>query len=123
MGWIPTKARMAHIVYESNDKASKTFDIVLLIVILLSVAVVILDSGELINKRFGGLFYALEWFFTILFTLEYFFRIWLSNDKKGCPKSLSGNKLDSPCTSYLLKTNRLMERGEDSSAFSGLNTK
>ncbi|WP_114748418.1 ion transporter [Pleomorphovibrio marinus] len=83
MGWIPNKARMANIVFESNDRASKNFDIVLLIVILLSVAVVILDSVEQINEQYGTLLYVLEWLFTLLFTLEYFFRIWLSNDKKG----------------------------------------
>lgn len=80
---FPSKKRLAHIVYESDDKASKNFDLVLLILILISVTVVILDSVEEIHADYGGILYGLEWFFTLVFTVEYFFRIWLSNDKPG----------------------------------------
>ncbi|MEX0883923.1 MAG: ion transporter [Cyclobacteriaceae bacterium] len=83
MGYLPTKKRLAHIVYEWDDKASKTFDLVLLVLILLSVLVVILDSVQSIHKAYGNALYWLEWFFTIAFTLEYFLRIWLSNKKLG----------------------------------------
>ncbi|MEX2512526.1 MAG: ion transporter [Cyclobacteriaceae bacterium] len=83
MGYLPSKKRLAHIVYEWDDKASKTFDLVLLILILLSVIVVILDSVQAIHIAYGKALYWLEWFFTLVFTIEYFLRIWLSNKKWG----------------------------------------
>lgn len=83
MNPFPSKKRLAHIVYESDDRASKNFDLVLLILILLSVSVVVLDSVEEIHRDYGTFLYGLEWFFTLVFTFEYFLRIWLSNDKRG----------------------------------------
>lgn len=80
---LPSKKRLAHIVFESDDKASKGFDILLLVLILLSVLVVILDSVAEIHSRFGSFLYAAEWFFTLVFTAEYFLRIWLSTRKAG----------------------------------------
>ncbi len=83
MNPFPSKKRLAHIIYESDDRASKNFDLVLLILILLSVSVVVLDSVEEIHRDYGTFLYGLEWFFTLVFTFEYLLRIWLSNDKPG----------------------------------------
>ncbi|MDN3689561.1 ion transporter [Cyclobacterium jeungdonense] len=83
MNLFPSKKRLAHIIYESDDRASKNFDLVLLILIFMSVTVVILDSVEEIHRDYGRFLYGLEWFFTLVFTVEYFLRIWLSNDKPG----------------------------------------
>ena len=38
--------------------------------------VVLIDSVDYYNEKHGGILYLLEWFFTILFTLEYFLRIY-----------------------------------------------
>lgn len=73
-----TKERLAHIVFESQDRAGKTFDLVLLVMILGSILVAILDSVASIRGEYGDMFLALEWFFTILFTIEFLLRIWLS---------------------------------------------
>jgi len=83
MSLFPSKSRLAHIVFEHDDKASRTFDVVLLILIFASVGVVILDSVKELNKNYDNWFYFLEWFFTILFTIEYALRIWLSKKKSG----------------------------------------
>lgn len=80
---LPTKARLAHIVFESDDWASKTFDLVLLVLIFLSVAVAILDSVHQIHLEYGNILYLMEWTFTVLFSLEYGLRIWLSRKPKG----------------------------------------
>lgn len=80
---FPSKERLAHIVYESDDRVSKNFDLALLLLILMSVSIVVLDSVEEIHANYGSLLYALEWFFTLVFTVEYLFRIWLSNNKRG----------------------------------------
>ena len=78
-----TKKRLAHIVFESDDWASKTFDIVLLFLIFGSILVSILDSVASIRATYGQLFLYLEWVFTALFTLEYVLRIWLSRKPNG----------------------------------------
>lgn len=90
MPLFPSKSRLAHIVFESDDKASKLFDVVLLVLILLSVLVVILDSVSEYHEKFGTFLYAAEWFFTAAFTLEYFLRIWLSKKKVGYILSFYG---------------------------------
>ncbi|MHA7130468.1 ion transporter [Algoriphagus namhaensis] len=78
-----SKERLAHIVFESNDRAGKTFDIVLLIMILGSILVAILDSVASIRAQYGDIFLVLEWLFTILFTIEFFLRVWLSRKASG----------------------------------------
>ncbi len=77
------KKRLAHIVFESDDPASKQFDIILLIAILGSVFVAILDSVTELHQAYGRLFYMLEWVVTVLFTIEYGLRVWLSRRKLG----------------------------------------
>ena len=64
-----------HIIIEGTDtRLGKLFDIVLLITILASVAVVMLDSVLYMRLQYGTLFRYAEWFFTILFTIEYILR-------------------------------------------------
>jgi voltage-gated potassium channel len=74
-----SKKRLAHIVFESNDRASRTFDLTLLCLIFSSIIVAILDSVAALNEKYGDLFYALELAFTLLFTVEYFVRVWLTS--------------------------------------------
>ena len=65
-----------HIIIEGTDtRLGKLFDIVLLITILASVAVVMLDSVLYMRLQYGTLFFYAEWFFTILFTIEYMLRL------------------------------------------------
>ena len=67
-----------HIIIEGTDtRLGKLFDIVLLITILASVAVVMLDSVLYMRLQYGTLFRYAEWFFTVLFTIEYILR-WFS---------------------------------------------
>jgi voltage-gated potassium channel len=87
---LPSKSRLAHIVFEHDDKASRAFDVVLLVTILLSVAVVILDSVSELRLNYGKVFFIFEWAFTILFSVEYLLRLWLSNRKMGYALSFYG---------------------------------
>ena len=65
-----------HIIIEGTDtRLGKLFDIVLLIAIVASVAVVMLDSVLYMRLQFGTIFFYAEWFFTILFTIEYLLRL------------------------------------------------
>lgn len=63
------------VIFEADTPAGKSFDVILLWAILLSVAVVFLESIGKLKADYGQLFYILEWFFTILFSIEYIFRL------------------------------------------------
>ncbi len=69
------KRKMYKIIFESDTPKGKAFDIALLIAILLSTFVVLLQSVERINIEYGAFFSVLEWFFLIVFTVEYILRI------------------------------------------------
>ena len=70
------KAKLYEIIFESDTPAGKGFDVLLIISILFSVIIVLLDSVQFYNNKYGDLLYMMEWFFTILFTIEYFLRIY-----------------------------------------------
>ena len=63
------------VIFEADTKTGKVFDITLLICILISVAVVLLESVDWVSRDYGQLLYIIEWFVTILFTIEYSLRI------------------------------------------------
>jgi len=69
------RSRLHQIIFESDTRAGKAFDVALLACILLSIMVVILDSVASMHLRYGTLFYNIEWFFTIVFTIEYILRL------------------------------------------------
>jgi|SRR5687768_14670850 len=71
----PWQERLHEIIFESNSKSGKAFDVALLACILLSILVVMLDSVESLHVRYGSFFYIVEWVFTILFTIEYILRL------------------------------------------------
>jgi len=71
------KERAHKIVFETNTPAGKLFDVVLLVLIMLSIVVVSLESVDFIKADFPILFLYIEWCFTVLFTIEYLVRIWL----------------------------------------------
>ncbi len=71
----PWREKLNTLIFGAETPAGKTFDIVLIFCIILSVIAVMLDSVESIQKNYRTeLFYA-EWAFTLLFTVEYFLRI------------------------------------------------
>ena len=70
------KTKLYDIIFESDTPAGKGFDLLLIFSILISVIVVCLDSVIYYHDRYERIFYILEWFFTILFTMEYFLRIY-----------------------------------------------
>jgi voltage-gated potassium channel len=76
------RLKIYEIIFEADTKAGKAFDVTLLVCIILSVAVVVLESVEAIRINTGQLFFWLEWTFTIIFTLEYAARLWVVGNKK-----------------------------------------
>ncbi|MFW6303214.1 MAG: ion transporter [Candidatus Sumerlaeota bacterium] len=71
-GW---RFRLHEIIFEAETPAGKAFDVVLIICILLSVVLVMLDSIASVREEHGVLLLAGEWFFTILFSIEYIARL------------------------------------------------
>ncbi len=63
------------VIFEADTPAGKLFDVLLLIAILLSVLVVMCESVDSIRQRYPKLLISAEWFFTVLFTIEYGVRI------------------------------------------------
>ena len=72
------KDKLYQIIFLSDTKPGKRFDIILLWVILLSVLVVVFESIPSMGTEYAVFFNSLEWLFTILFTLEYLLRIYIS---------------------------------------------
>ena len=70
------KVKLYEIIFESDTPAGKGFDVLLIVSILFSVIVVLLDSVQFYNNKYGDMLYLMEWIFTILFTIEYFLRIY-----------------------------------------------
>ena len=70
------KHRLHDIIFEADTRTGKIFDEVLLVLILLSVIVAMWETVPSVDGRYIHLFHVLEWIFTILFTVEYFFRIY-----------------------------------------------
>ena len=73
----PARERIFEIIFEADTPVGKWFDIFLIIAIIASVFIVMLESVEHINERFGQLFRMLEWVFTIFFTIEYILRLYV----------------------------------------------
>lgn len=87
---IGIKARIFQIIFESDTRAAKGFDILLAVLIFFSVAIVLLDSVEAYHARFGRIFYLTEWVITFLFTIELALRIYCLEKPKLYLKSFYG---------------------------------
>jgi len=66
---------MYEVIFEADTPAGKAFDVILLILILLSVIAVIIESVPAIETRYHPWLNRLEWTVTILFTIEFILRI------------------------------------------------
>jgi len=71
----PWRQTLFEIIFEADTPAGKGFDVALIVVILLSVLIVMLDSVRSIQTQHGPLLYAVEWGFTLIFTVEYILRL------------------------------------------------
>jgi voltage-gated potassium channel len=78
------------IIFEADTPAGKTFDIILLILILLSTASVILESVAGIRNSVGPLLLLAEWAITLIFTVEYILRLIAVRHPLGYARSFFG---------------------------------
>lgn len=66
------------IIFEADTRAGKLFDTMLLGIILFSILIVMLESVTSIRTNYQDLLRSLEWIITIIFTVEYLARIWVT---------------------------------------------
>ncbi len=78
------------IIFGNTTFWGRTFDVVLIIAILLSVTVVMLESVQSIGGRAPDLFRILEWVFTVTFTVEYVLRLTVAERSSRYARSFFG---------------------------------
>jgi len=71
-GW---RRKLYIVIFESDTPAGLLFDQLLLVAILASVTVVMIDSTIEASSPYHSVLGGLEWFFTVLFTIEYIARL------------------------------------------------
>lgn len=67
--------KLHEIIYEADTPGGKFFDIAILVVIVISIALVMLESVGHLNLKYYWQFYIAEWIITVIFTIEYILRI------------------------------------------------
>lgn len=82
--------KLNEVIFGTETPAGKTFDIFLIAAIIISVLAVIADSVNALHPRYDDLLLALEWFFTIIFTVEYLARLYCSPHPWNYAKSFYG---------------------------------
>jgi voltage-gated potassium channel len=84
------KRFLYRIIYRSDTKLGKLFDIILLALILLSTSIIMMESVPKLDRRFHYTFLVLEWVISIFFTLEYSMRIAVVKNKRSYIFSFMG---------------------------------
>ena len=84
------KKKIYDVIFGYESKAGKLFDIVLICMILISVSAVRLDSFSSIHIRVGNQLLLLEWFFTIVCTIEYAMRLFSTPKRRAYRLSFYG---------------------------------
>jgi len=70
------KQKIHEVIFEADTATGKYFDIALLFSIVVSVLAVSLESVEAIDNVYHSQLIMIEWFFTILFSIEYILRLY-----------------------------------------------
>lgn len=78
----PLLKKIFRIIYFADTKAGKAFDILLLMLILFSTALVMLQSVPVLDRTYNVIFYRMELVITVFFTVEYLLRIFSIKDKE-----------------------------------------
>ncbi|MBB1271081.1 ion transporter [Shewanella sp. SR44-3] len=87
---IDRKQQLRAIIFGTETRWGRYFDISLILCILLSVSLVFIDTIESIHQQYGALINIGEWFFTVIFTLEYLLRLYCSENRFSFAKSFYG---------------------------------
>lgn len=77
------KRFLYRIIYRADTRLGKLFDIILLSLILVSTAIIMMESIPKLDKRFHIFFIILEWVISLMFSAEYVMRIAVIKNKKN----------------------------------------
>lgn len=69
------RRKFHQVIYEADTPAGKIFDLLLLLLIIISIATVMLESVAEIKLKYGTELEIIEWIITVFFTLEYIGRV------------------------------------------------
>mgnify|MGYP001024486343 CR=1 FL=1 len=72
------REKMHEVIFEADTKYGTYFDAALLFSIVASIIAVSLESVDSINSQYHDQLVFIEWFFTVLFTIEYFVRLYIT---------------------------------------------
>jgi voltage-gated potassium channel len=86
-GW---RNRSFVVVFGYDTLAGRVFDVGLILAILASVVIALADSIAPVHARYGRIFYAVEWGFTLIFTAEYVFRLMIVRNPIRYARSFYG---------------------------------
>ena len=78
------------IIFEADTPAGKGFDILLLILILVSVLIIMLETVSSVAEQYTRLLFWAEWTITVLFTIEYILRIYSARNRRAYLLSFYG---------------------------------
>jgi len=87
---MTARERTYEIIFGHHTPAGRAFDVALILSIITSVFVVMMESVQSLRVEHGTLLRALEWGFTILFTIEYALRLWCSPKPARYARSFFG---------------------------------
>jgi len=86
-GW---RLKWYTIIFEADTAAGRRFDLFLVWAIVISLLVIMFDSIQSVRAEHEAVLNAAEWFFTIIFTLEYLARLVCSPNPVRYAKSFLG---------------------------------
>ncbi|QIR14272.1 ion transporter [Shewanella aestuarii] len=84
------KQQLRRIIFGTDTPLGKAFDIGLMISIVLSILLICLDTIDSLHTDYGQYFLIGEWFFTLLFTIEYLLRLYCSQNRLQYARSFFG---------------------------------
>ena len=76
------RKKLYRIIFHTDTKAGKVFDVVLLVFILFNVLAVLLESVSDIYKDYGRYLRLFEYAVTVIFTVEYILLVWISKHSR-----------------------------------------
>jgi voltage-gated potassium channel len=76
-----TKDKLYSVIFESDTRSGKTFDIILILIVLSNSIVIIAESIDTVRLDYGTLLTALGSIFLFIFTIEYILRLLIVRSK------------------------------------------